>query len=447
MSRDDIPAGARIAGRYEVVRTLGRGAFGRTFLARDLEQGRPVAVKMLDARRATDLKTLELFEREAAVLKALRHHGIPEVFAAHRAEWDGAEASLLVMEYIEGMSLEQLIAAGRHLGPAEVQHLLIELLGILDYLHGRLPPVLHRDVKPANIIVRPGGSPALVDFGAVRRVFLRSDESGSTVVGTYGYMPYEQHIGQATPASDLFALGATLLHVLTGRPPADFASEEGRIVVPEDLPGGVRLRAVLAGLLRPLPSERFQSAREVREALLIAPEETGPGRALAPRRGPDAIAPADLPPVPRALEGPTRDLYRKLAWPWYRIGDGSAKPTEGTVLSYAWDACVWAFFSVLTAGSLPIIFMSYSSQRKRRIKPFLRQGLPVTAEIVGIQLVDIAFGEKMARVSYEFEADGAMRRDADQVLPVIAGRWREGDRIQVLYLPERDYDSLIISTG
>lgn len=75
---------------------------------------------------------------------------------------------------------------------------------MLEYLHERVPPVLHRDIKPANIIVRTNGSPVLVDFGSVRQVFLSADESGSTVAGTYGYMPYVQYMGQASPASDLF---------------------------------------------------------------------------------------------------------------------------------------------------------------------------------------------------------------------------------------------------
>src|SRR6185503_314055 len=120
-----------------------------------------------------------------------------------------------------------------------------ELLGVLDYLHSRVPPVLHRDIKPANLIVRPDGSIARVDFGAVRNVFRSPDEDGSTVVGTHGYMPYEQYMGQASPASDLYALGATLLHLITGRGPSEFATRDGAVEVPADLPGGPVLRNVV----------------------------------------------------------------------------------------------------------------------------------------------------------------------------------------------------------
>ena len=98
-----------IADRYEVLETLGQGAFGRTFLARDTERERNVAIKVLDGRSA-DWKAFELFEREAAVLRGLRHHGIPQVFDAMQAPWEGGQASFLVMEHIEGTSLAEVIA-------------------------------------------------------------------------------------------------------------------------------------------------------------------------------------------------------------------------------------------------------------------------------------------------------------------------------------------------
>ena len=252
-----------VGGRYEIVRTLGQGAFGHTFLARDREGDRAVAIKLLDTRGRNDLKAYELFKREAVVLGAVRHHGIPEVFETFQDMWYGASAAFLVMEYIEGTSLAQVIDEKRGIEGSEVVHVFLELLGILDYLHNRVPPILHRDIKPSNIILRPNGFPALVDFGSVRRVFMTPEETGSTIAGTYGYMPYEQYMGQATPASDLYATAATFLHLLTGRAPREFMNDEGRIQVPENLPGEPRLRGVIERLLRPSPAERFASARPV----------------------------------------------------------------------------------------------------------------------------------------------------------------------------------------
>jgi hypothetical protein len=437
-------AGKVVAGRYEFVRELGHGAFGRTFLARDRRNDRPVAIKVLDRRGSAEWKAYELFEREATVLRSLRHHGIPEVYDLLRDLWHGAPAAFLVMEYVEGVSLGQMIEEQRQLEPAEIVHIFLELLGILDYLHGRVPPVLHRDIKPSNIVLRPDGPPALVDFGSVRRVFLGRDEAGSTVVGTYGYMPYEQYMGQASPASDLYALGATFLHLLTGRPPRDFMTDEGRIQVPDVLPGDPRLRPLIARLLHPLPAERFSSAREVRQALL-APAP-GAVAASAGRLGERARAISDavlLGPVPRAIEGPTAELLDRLAPSAWDYMDSSSKPSEGVGI---FDVLGLIVFSVLTVGTLPLVFLALARARRRRLRPFLRDGLPAVAEVSAIQLEHVAFGEKLARAHYEFEADGVVHRDTDKVLPVIANRWRPGDRVLVLYLPGRDYDSVIAST-
>jgi serine/threonine protein kinase len=443
----------RVAERYEVIRPLGKGSFAHTLLARDLRLGRQVALKVLHPRAVNDLKAFELFEREAAVLRELRHPAVPDVHATFRAEWEGAQAAFLVMEYIEGTSLAELIAARRHLELDEVLNLFIELLGVLDYLHSRVPPVLHRDIKPANLILRPDGSIALVDFGAVRNVFRAPDDDGSTVVGTHGYMPYEQYMGQASPASDLYALGATLLHLITGRAPPEFMTTAGRLDVPAGLPFGAPLREILVRLLAPAQADRFQSAREVRAALLgLSATATQPGTALlhsdsepepgvALRLRQVAIP---LAPAPRVLQGETAELFKKVVYsPWQLMNTASLESGEYSFL----DALMFAFFSLLTIGILPAVFFSLHSSRKKRFKPFLISGLPATARVLDMQSEKIGFDEKLTRVRYEFEADGLRHRGSEQVLPAIASRWDRGDSIQILYLPERDYDSVIISTS
>ena len=441
------PASRLIAGRYHIGRQLGHGSFGHTWLARDQNTHRDVAIKVLHTRTAADWKAHELFEREGAVLRSLRHHGVPEVHELVTDLWDGAPAAFLVMEYIDGTPLDRIIDEQRQLDSAQVTDLFLELLGVLAYLHGRVPPILHRDIKPSNIIVRPDGQPALVDFGSVRRVFLDPEESGSTVAGTYGYMPYEQYMGQATPSSDLYALAATFLHLLTGRAPREFMTAEGRIQVPETLPGDPRLRPVLERLLRPSPAERFASATDVRHALLA------PGATVATipteRRGSAAVRRTridvvDLGPAPRALTGSAGALYRALAPSTLQLMDSTAKPGDepGVV-----DVLALIFFSVLTAGVLPMVFFSISRARHRRLRRFLREGTPATAEIFRIELEGIPFDEKLARVSYEFEVDGVRHRDSDQVMPMFANRWQAGDQVQILYIADVDYDSVIISTS
>jgi hypothetical protein len=442
-----------VAGRYEVVRPLGHGAFGRTFLARDRErEGREVALKLFDVRGAPDLKALELFEREADVLRALRHHGIPEVHGRVRDTWEGAPAEFLVMEYVAGASLAETIAAGRPLDPVEVVGLLVELLGVLDYLHGRVPPILHRDIKPANIVVRPDGRPVLVDFGSVRRVFRAPDESGSTVAGTYGYMPYEQYMGQASPASDLYALGATFLHLVTGRPPREFMGEEGRIRVPATLPGDPRLASLLARLLRPSPAERFASAREALHALLAPPSTAlvalpagaAPDAAEGRRVARFTAAAVALPPTPRPLDGAMRALLDRAAPSLWAYMDSSGKPGDRVG---AMDVALRGFYSLISFGLVPAILYAAARGRRRRVGRFLRDGESAMAEVLAVLHETSAAGETLVRVTYEFEADGARRRDTDRLLPVIAGRWQPGDHVQVLYLASEGYDSVILSAG
>ncbi len=441
-----MPEPTLIASRYEVLRTLGQGAFGRTFLARDRQDDREVAIKMLDTQKVDSFKGFELFEREAAVLRSVRHHGVPEIYDSLRAEWEGSLAAFLVMEYVAGKSLEALIAERHHLDPSEATHILLELLGVLDYLHGRVPPILHRDIKPANIILRPDGFPTLVDFGAVRSAIHAPGRDGSTIVGTYGYMPYEQHMGQATPSSDLYALAATFIHLLTGRAPPEFLNAEGRIAVPESLPGGERLRLVLSRMLRPSPADRFQSAREVRQALvesgnLALAGVTRASPAVVSRR---VVTVTDLPPVPRAIEGETEALLHRLAPSSWRSMFPNRPLNEP--ISLGVRAAIVGV-GIVTFGILPVIYIWRARAKRQRALRFVQDGIPATAEILTIQDTRDDLGTKLTRVRYQWEAGGVLHRGSDEVWASLSERWLVGDQIEILYLPANDFDSLVISTG
>jgi hypothetical protein len=252
-------------------------------------------------------------------------------------------------------------------------------------------------------------------------------------------MPYEQYMGQASPASDLYALGATFLHLLTGRPPRDFMTVEGRIEVPATLPGDARMLPLLARLLLPSPTDRFQSARDVRQALLSTTTHVAT-LARVVRNPANATVPAPFHgAVPRSLKDEMAKLLDAIAPSALQLMDGSAKPSDRPGL---FDWASLAFFSVLTAGVLPMVFISMARARRRRLRRFLRDGLPATAEILDIQTEKISFDSRIARVSYQFEADGRLLRDTDQILPFIAGRWARGDIVQVLYLPtETPFDT------
>jgi hypothetical protein len=244
-------------GRYVVTRTLGEGAQGDTLEAVDKQAGRLVAVKRFQVRGAKRWKDVELAEREARVLESLSHPSLP----AHVEHFEEGGALYLVMENIKGESLAALRRRGATLGRDDVVRFLREASAILDYLHGRAPPVFHRDIKPGNVIRRPDGSFALVDFGAVRDRM--KPGGGSTVVGTFGYMAPEQFQGRAQPGSDVYAVGATALAMLTGHEPEELPHQGLRIDVAAALAGRVdpALVEVLAAMLEPDPDLRPAAIR------------------------------------------------------------------------------------------------------------------------------------------------------------------------------------------
>lgn len=218
--------------RYQLQRQLGRTAAGRqTWLALDLQTQESVIVKLLAFSPQMQWEEFKLFEREAQVLQALNHSRIPryrDYFSIDQAVGGGIPWFGLVQDYIPGHSLQELLEQGKHFSEQQVRTLAIEVLEILSYLHELSPPVLHRDIKPSNLMLDEHQHVYLVDFGAVQAQAAVTGVT-FTVVGTSGYAPLEQFWGRAVPASDLYALGATLIHLLTGVSPAELPQKNLRI--------------------------------------------------------------------------------------------------------------------------------------------------------------------------------------------------------------------------
>jgi hypothetical protein len=239
-------------GRYVLLGPFAEGAQGKTYDAVDKLEGRAVVVKRMEVRGAKTWKELELAEREANVLRSLSHPKLPAYF--DHFEEDGA--LFLVMEKIEGESLGAMKRRKAVLSEKEVRRLLSDSADILRYLHRRTPPVIHRDLKPGNVLRRPDGSFAFVDFGAVRDKL--KPEGGSTVVGTFGYMAPEQFQGRALPTSDVYAIGATALTMLTGQEPEDLPHKGLGVDVHAALGKSVsaELVEILSRMLEPDPDKR-----------------------------------------------------------------------------------------------------------------------------------------------------------------------------------------------
>jgi eukaryotic-like serine/threonine-protein kinase len=310
-----------IAGRYRVQRVLGEGTWSQTLLAEDTAEPRQVAIKELRVEHVGDWKHVELFQREARVLRLIDHPGVPRVYEVLEAESETGRPSLfLVQEWIEGRSLREHIEHGPLLGEREIEQITRGVLDVLEHLHSRIPPVYHRDIKPSNIMVRPDGTPVLIDFGGVCFGWRQQDKLGTTVVGTFGYMPPEQLLGHVGPRADLYAFGATLLHVLTGIPPYDFPFDSGRIEVPRELPAP-RLGRLVHALLEPAPRDRPASAAAAR-ALLQGEPAAASTAALVPTRtnvpavlagdGPQYVDPG---PPSRDPRGEFADVYLTLTDP------------------------------------------------------------------------------------------------------------------------------------
>jgi serine/threonine protein kinase len=264
--------------RYQLQQQLGQNAGRQTWLAQDLGESssQQVIVKLLAFNPQMHWDELKLFEREAQVLKHLNHPRIPQYrdyFPVDQQTGEGLPWFGLVQEYIPGDSLQQLLDQGKRFTQKQARKIAIGVLEILIYLHELSPPVFHRDIKPSNLILGKDGQVYLVDFGAVQD---RATAEGVTftVVGTSGYAPPEQLWGRAVPASDLYALGATLIHLLTGTAPADLPQRQMRLQFADRVSLKPNFAQWLEKLTEPAPERRFSSARQALLALQAGRDST-----------------------------------------------------------------------------------------------------------------------------------------------------------------------------
>ena len=213
-------------GRYRVVRELGQGGFGATYEVIDLDSNPWVLKILLDNHP----KYVELFQQEAEVLKILQHPGIPKIdidgYFLHFSMGKEEPLHCLVMEKIEGLNLVEYIKQRgyRSIKPKRALRWLAELSLILEQVHNH--NFFHRDIKPDNIMLRPNGGLALIDFGSARQVsnsyILKKELGEITGVVSQGYTPIEQMKGKAVMESDFYALGGTIIFLLTTQNPGSF---------------------------------------------------------------------------------------------------------------------------------------------------------------------------------------------------------------------------------
>jgi len=344
-----IYPGLVLGARYRVVRELGHGGFGRTYLAEDLNRFNEACVLKEFAPQVQGTYALqkaeELFSREAGVLYKLQHPQIPKFREMFRVKQQDKGFLFLVQDFVEGQTYHALLDARRRQGvrfnEAEVTQLMLQLLPVLEYIHSL--GVIHRDISPDNLILRStDGLPVLIDFGGVKQVaatvasqFIGSPPAGGMAViptrlGKVGYAPSEQmQGGMVYPHSDLYALAATVLVLLTGKEPQ-------QLIDPDTLAWNwrrevnlsPRVGSVLDRMLAPRIGDRFAQAREVLQALKSQPApvvypqtqrpvpETQATRAVASPPVATPVNPPTLPvvgnPSPSSTGNQSSGLLRKI---------------------------------------------------------------------------------------------------------------------------------------
>ena len=260
----------RFIGHYQILKTLGKGGMGTTYLALDKTETktrdpRLLVLKEMNADMAGIDKARELFEREASILSKLNHPGIPkyyDFFVENGRKY-------LAMELVHGENSEHLILQQGPITPEKAISLAIELCDILSYIHSLKPMVVHRDVKPANLMVRNlDNRLLLLDFGAVKEFV--TVEEGTRIGAEGGYMAPEQNLGKPCPQSDIYAIGPTLIFWLTGEIPLKYygcLNDQFRLntaSIPTITP---QLGAVIESACAPKLRDRFSTAEELSRAL------------------------------------------------------------------------------------------------------------------------------------------------------------------------------------
>ena len=265
-----LPKGTVLQGRYEIIRTVNIGGMSIVYQARDkrfTKVARLCAVKeMINSAPDPHLRELSIknFEREANILATLNHPAIPKIFDC----FSEGNRSYLILEFVEGQNLEGLLERTASFLPEEqVISWAIQICDVLSYVHSHKPnPIIFRDVKPSNVMLNNQDRIVLIDFG-IAKVFQIGQKG--TMIGTEGYSPPEQYKGIADPRGDIYALGATVHHLLTKRdprlePPFTFHEYPPRSLNPEV---SERLEAVVMKSLQYEIEDRYSSAEEVKLAL------------------------------------------------------------------------------------------------------------------------------------------------------------------------------------
>ena len=243
---------------YEIIKPLGSGGNCNAYLGKEIESGRLVTIKSCKGKCLDKIEKRNL-ANEARMLQELEHEAIPKVYKRCAEE--------IVLEYIPGNSLEKVLLAKGTFSEKDALKIAYELAGVMRYLHGRRSPVIYRDLKPANIVMKPDGHICLIDYGAAR-MYERGEHADTLNLGTMGFAAPEQYgnLGQTDPRTDIYCYGMTLLQLVSGVDTRDMDAvvnykKNGIKGISRDFLG------IVEKCTRADREDRFSSFKEIQEEL------------------------------------------------------------------------------------------------------------------------------------------------------------------------------------
>ncbi|MDQ3663344.1 MAG: Stk1 family PASTA domain-containing Ser/Thr kinase, partial [Actinomycetota bacterium] len=329
-------AGRTLGDRYELGALIGRGGMADVRAGQDTRLGRTVAIKRLRSDLASDPTFQERFRREAQSAASLNHPAIVAVYdTGDEVTADGSHVPYIVMEYVDGQTLREIMHEGRKILPERAMEITADVLSALDYSHRA--GIVHRDIKPANVMLTPTARVKVMDFGIARAIADSSSSMTATaaVVGTAQYLSPEQARGEQVDArSDIYSTGCLLFELLTGRPP--FLGDSPVSVayqhvredppVPSSLADDVSpaIDAVVAKALAKKTSDRYQSAAQMRADIerALAGQHVEPpvvAAAAATTALPSGTEQTSMFPASADDDEPEEE-QRRRRWPWVVLG-------------------------------------------------------------------------------------------------------------------------------
>lgn len=266
-----LSIGSVVDGKYKILSEIGHGGMSVVYLAINERANKTWAIKEVRKDGTADFATVHQgLVAETEMLKKLNHPHLPSIIDVI----DREDSFLIVMDYIEGKSLESLLRHGGAQDPNRVIEWSKQLCDVLGYLHSRTPPIIYRDMKPANVMLKPDGNVTLIDFGTARE-YKQSSVEDTTCLGTRGYAAPEQFggHGQTDARTDIYCLGATIYHLVSGHSPCEPPYEIKPLGYWNPNLAGTGLEKLVAKCTRQNPAERYQNCAELTYALEHIHEE------------------------------------------------------------------------------------------------------------------------------------------------------------------------------